>query len=257
MNKSSNIFVNSGIRCKTNTGLLQEKNLKILGYTLGYLLAEEFQYSCPILIATDTRTSGNTIKEALVEGLLEFGHDVFDAGICPTPFVAKALKDYQGDDEDIEENAQDDESFFTLGLVITASHNSAEYNGIKILTPFGYMDVEMEDELTDLFYTFTDNPQLIDESLPDEAGSIIDFDLQTWYQVIQVNLNSTFLLTQACLSALKNAPNASVVFTDSPLSDNPKANWGAYAVASAGRTTMMRMLANTSKTMIKMMMYVI
>lgn len=190
MNKSSNIFINSGIRCKTNTGLLQEKNLKILGYTLGYLLAEEFQYSCPILIATDTRTSGNTIKEALVEGLLEFGHDVFDAGICPTPFVAKALKDYQGDDEDLNDldprsesgMTDDDESFFTLGLVITASHNPAEYNGIKILTPFGYMDVEMEDELTDLFYTFTDNPQLIDESLPDEAGSIIDFDLQTWYQ---------------------------------------------------------------------------
>lgn len=183
MNTTSNIFINSGIRCKANTGLLQEKNLKILGYTIGYLLAEEFEYSCPILIATDTRTSGNNIKNALIEGLLEFGHDVFDAGICPTPFVAKALKDYQGDDEDMSDDAaQDDENFFTLGIVITASHNPAEYNGIKILTPFGYMDLAMEEELTDLFHTFTNNPAFIDESLPDEPGSIIDFDLQTWYQ---------------------------------------------------------------------------
>ncbi|MBP6891982.1 hypothetical protein KBB68_00215 [Candidatus Babeliales bacterium] len=191
MNKLSNIFMNSGIRCKAHTGFLEEKNLKILGYTLGYLLAEEFEYSCPILIATDTRPSGNKIKQALIEGLLEFGHNIFDAGICPTPFVAKALKDFQGEDEDLNDSdsrsnsgmtEEDNESFFTLGIVITASHNPAEYNGIKILTPFGYMDIAMEKELTDLFYTFANNSALIDESLPDEAGSIIDFDLQTWYQ---------------------------------------------------------------------------
>lgn len=74
------------------------------------------------------------------------------------------------------------------------------------------------------------------------------YNLQTWYQVLQVNLNSTFLLTQACLSALKNSPSGSIVFTDSSASDNPKANWGAYAVASAGRTTMMRMLASECET---------
>ncbi len=184
MNQAPNIFVNSGIRSKINTGLLQEKNLKTLGYALGFLLAEEFEYSCPILIATDTRPSGIMIKNALIEGLLNFGHDIFDAGICPTPFVAKALKDYQGedDDSDMDGDTESDESFFTLGIVITASHNPAEYNGIKILTPFGYLDLETEQELSNIFHDFLKNPNLIEESLPDEPGFLIDFDLKTWYQ---------------------------------------------------------------------------
>ena len=184
MTTTANIFVHSGIRCKIDTGLLQEKNLQILGYALGYLLAEEFEYSCPILIATDTRPSGIKIKEALIKGLQDFGHDIFDAGICPTPFVAKALKDYQEDDQDVSESeiTEENESFFTLGIVITASHNPAEYNGIKILTPFGYLDIATEEEISNIFHTFLQNPKLIDESLSEEPGSIIDFDLQSWYQ---------------------------------------------------------------------------
>lgn len=70
------------------------------------------------------------------------------------------------------------------------------------------------------------------------------FNLQTWYQVLQVNLNSTLILTQATMPLLKNAPNgSSIIFTISELSNIPKANWGAYAVANAGCKTMMKMLA--------------
>ncbi len=188
MNINPNIFINSGIRCKVDTGLLQEKNIKILGYAIGYFLAEEFEYSCPILIATDTRPSGNKIKNTLIEGLIAFGHDIFDAGICPTPFVAKALKDYQGDDEVEDDETENDESFFTLGLVITASHNPAEYNGIKILTPFGYLDIAIEEEITSIFHTFEKNPALMHEDLPDESGYMVDFDLKSWYQTEILNI---------------------------------------------------------------------
>ncbi len=189
MNQTPNIFVNSGIRNKINAPIFQEKNIQTLGYAIGYLLSEEFEYSCPILIATDTRPSGTKIKEALIKGLLDFGHDVFDAGICPTPCVAKALKDYQGDDEhnDLDSRSdsgmtEEDENFFTLGIVITASHNPAEFNGIKILTPFGYLDIQTEQEISNIFHDFSQNPKIIEESLPDEPGFLIDFDLQTWYQ---------------------------------------------------------------------------
>lgn len=70
------------------------------------------------------------------------------------------------------------------------------------------------------------------------------FDLQTWYQVLQVNLNSVLLLTQATMPLLKLASNGSIIFTLTELNANPKANWGAYAVASAGCQTMMQMLAS-------------
>lgn len=182
MNPTKNIFINSCIRSKANQDLLQSNSIKTLGYAIGYLLAEEFEISCPILIATDTRPSGQEIKKALIQGLLDFGHDVFDAGISPTPFVAKALKDYQGDEDADDAATEDDESFFMLGIVITASHNPAEYNGIKILTPFGYLDIATEEEISDIFHTFTQNPKLIQESLPDEAGMLLDFDLASWYQ---------------------------------------------------------------------------
>lgn len=194
MNNQKNIFINSGIRSKFNQGFLQPKYLKILGYSLGYILAEEYEVSCPILIATDTRPSGQIIKDALVQGLLEFGHDVFDAGICPTPFVAKALKDYQPNEDEIEEASQDDENFFTLGIVITASHNPAEYNGIKILTPFGYLSTEIEEEISEIFHQFLQNPNVISTLLADEPGLVINFDLRSWYQseIVQDIENTPF-----------------------------------------------------------------
>lgn len=69
------------------------------------------------------------------------------------------------------------------------------------------------------------------------------FNLQTWYRVLQVNLNSTLLLTQATLPLLKLAAHGSIIFTSTDLNTTPKANWGAYAVASAGCQAMMQMLA--------------
>lgn len=77
------------------------------------------------------------------------------------------------------------------------------------------------------------------------------FNLQTWYQVLQVNLNSTLILTQATMPLLRQAENASVIFTTSEHSKTPKANWGAYAVASAGCDVMMQMLASENANLTK------
>jgi len=69
------------------------------------------------------------------------------------------------------------------------------------------------------------------------------YDINKWYQVLQVNLNGAFILTQATMALLKMAPTASIIFTSSELSNAAKANWGAYGVASAGTQVMMQMLA--------------
>ncbi len=216
MNTQKNIFINSGIRHKINHELLQSKSVTALGHAIGYLLAEDFETSCPILIATDTRPSGQLIKKALIKGLTDFGHDVYDAGICPTPFVAKALKDYQPEEDEDLQDDQDDESFFTLGIVITASHNNAEYNGIKILTPFGYADIEMEEEITHVFNTFLHDSQSVQDSLPDESGVILDFDLNGWYQseilnTIQHNFNNLSIVLDTAHGA--TAQIAPSIFT--------------------------------------------
>lgn len=70
------------------------------------------------------------------------------------------------------------------------------------------------------------------------------FSLQTWYQVMQVNLNAAMILTQATMPLLKKSESGSIIFTVSELNSTPKANWGAYAAASAGCEALMHMLAS-------------
>ncbi|MDX1490479.1 MAG: YciK family oxidoreductase [Pseudohongiellaceae bacterium] len=57
------------------------------------------------------------------------------------------------------------------------------------------------------------------------------YNEQTWLQVMQVNINSAFMLTKALLPALQAAPNASVVFTSSSVGKQGRAYWGAYSVS--------------------------
>ncbi len=68
------------------------------------------------------------------------------------------------------------------------------------------------------------------------------YNPQTWYKVLQVNLNSPFILTQACLPLLKKSEQGSIIFTVPQLATHAKANWGAYGVASSGILNMMQML---------------
>lgn len=175
---SNNIFTNSGIRAIANTGILQPHNIALLGQAISQLLHEEFEDPCAILIATDTRTSSPWIKEALLKGLNVYEHDLYDAGICPTPFVAKALTEYEQDDEQ-EYQEDEDNGFFQLGIMVTASHNPAEYNGIKILTEFGYLTQEIEEEISSIYYDLLrKNPKTTNYPMPE----CIDIDLIEFYQ---------------------------------------------------------------------------
>jgi NAD(P)-dependent dehydrogenase (short-subunit alcohol dehydrogenase family) len=73
---------------------------------------------------------------------------------------------------------------------------------------------------------------------------LANYDIERWYRILQVNLNAPFLLTQAVLGLLNRSPDASVVFTADPVSEDGAAYWGAYAVAKGGAQTLMKLLAN-------------
>ncbi len=81
-----------------------------------------------VCIATDTRISRDMIKEAVTAGLLSCGINVVDLGILPTPALALLTR----------------ESGFATGIMITASHNPPEFNGIKLFTEnsLGYSQVQ-------------------------------------------------------------------------------------------------------------------
>ena len=81
-----------------------------------------------IAVGRDTRTSGETLINAIKSGLLAVGCDVTDCGILPTPALQYLVKEQ-----------------FDGGVMITASHNPPEYNGVKIIESDG---TEMGDEET-------------------------------------------------------------------------------------------------------------
>ncbi|MDD5127558.1 MAG: phosphoglucosamine mutase [Dehalococcoidales bacterium] len=72
-----------------------------------------------VVVGTDTRTSGAALKQAVLSGLLAAGVGCYDAGVLPTPTLAFATCN------------------FDAGIMLTASHNPPEYNGLKLLNPDG------------------------------------------------------------------------------------------------------------------------
>lgn len=72
-----------------------------------------------VVVGSDTRTSSDVLKQALLCGILSGGARCHDAGIVPTPTLALASR------------------AFVAGAMVTASHNAPEYNGIKLINPDG------------------------------------------------------------------------------------------------------------------------
>ena len=108
-------FGTDGIRGKVNTELTYD-----LAYKCGNALGAS-EKKPTILIGQDTRTSGSFLTIAFSSGALNAGANVIDVGICPTAGIAYLTKRTNAD----------------YGVVISASHNPAEYNGIKIFDKNG------------------------------------------------------------------------------------------------------------------------
>lgn len=73
------------------------------------------------------------------------------------------------------------------------------------------------------------------------SSPIQQYDMELWHRVIQINLNATFMLTQACLPLLNHDGNSSILFT---IDDKSSAYWGAYGVSKAGVTSLMHILTD-------------
>lgn len=114
------LFGTDGIR-----GVANQKLDSILAYRLGQACAVELTDSAHharILIGRDTRISGDMLESALVAGICSAGATAEVLGVVPTPAVAYLTRKYQAD----------------AGIVISASHNSMEYNGLKVFNAQGY-----------------------------------------------------------------------------------------------------------------------
>ncbi|MBQ7835389.1 MAG: phosphoglucosamine mutase, partial [Ruminiclostridium sp.] len=100
-----------------------------------------------IIIGKDTRVSSDILEAALMAGIMSVGADVIILGIVPTPAVAYLVKYYDAD----------------AGVMISASHNSVEYNGIKLFAGSGFkLPDEVENEIEALVLDIPEKMELSD-----------------------------------------------------------------------------------------------
>ena len=115
-------FGTDGIRDRVTGPLLANPFVYRLGRAVGrWLNQSPSEASKHVVIGRDTRASGGHLFLSLARGLDKEGIRIFDAGVCPTPATAVAIRMLDLD----------------AGLVITASHNPATDNGIKLFGPGG------------------------------------------------------------------------------------------------------------------------
>ncbi|MGC9307437.1 MAG: phosphoglucosamine mutase [Thermoplasmatota archaeon] len=129
----SRLFGTNGVRGVTNDDMNVELALN-LGRAIGTFFAGD------IAIGTDTRTSNEMLKQAVVAGITSTGCDVFDAGLVPSPVLQYYVRQHD----------------LAAGVIITASHNPPQFNGIKVVAGDGTeLGAETEEQIEGIYFSQT------------------------------------------------------------------------------------------------------
>lgn len=136
------LFGTDGVRDIANRGNMTPEMALRLGRSYVLFLVQRGMSRPRIVVGRDSRHSGPMLENALVAGMSSAGAEVIQLGVLPTPAVSRAVVDFCAHG----------------GAVISASHNPAEYNGIKFLTAKGEklrdddelaIEATLEDDLVD------------------------------------------------------------------------------------------------------------
>ena len=139
------LFGTDGIRGIANSFLSCELAVKV-GRAAGTVLSDGSRRRLLFCVGSDTRISSDMLSFSIASGLCSVGVDVIILGVVPTPAVAYLVEKYKAD----------------AGIMISASHNPAEYNGIKIFSGDGY---KIPDALEEQIETL-----VLDEEIPENLS---------------------------------------------------------------------------------------
>ena len=150
------LFGTDGIRGIANKYPLTPEMVQKIGLAYGtYLNAKFPERKHTVVVGKDTRLSSDMIKSAFVSGLTATGVDVVDVGIVPTPAISFFV----------------DKGDFSGGVMISASHNPYEYNGLKFFNQEGEKFSEAEEGGLELVVF---NKYELPRANPDEIGRVFD-----------------------------------------------------------------------------------
>lgn len=125
------MFGTDGVRGVAGTELTIDLAMK-LGQAGAYVLTKEKSHQPTIIVGCDTRISGGMLANALMAGICSVGANAIFIGVAPTPAIAYLTRKHKVD----------------AGVVISASHNPMEFNGIKFFNGEGYkLSDALEDEI--------------------------------------------------------------------------------------------------------------
>lgn len=159
----SRLFGTDGVRGVANVELTVDLAMK-LGKAGAYVLTKENKHKPTLLVGCDTRISGDMLANALNAGICSVGANVVFAGVLPTPAVAYLTRSGRYD----------------AGVVISASHNPMEFNGIKFFNGEGYkLSDSLEDEIQE--YIERDMAGIPKVSGADVGKTVYDFELEKEY----------------------------------------------------------------------------
>ncbi len=154
------IFGTDGIRGRFNKDITYS-----LAYKVGYALGSNLENNNPILIGRDTRISGDILLQAITKGINASGRKFINLGICPTPAIPFLIK---------QEN-------LSSGIMISASHNPPEYNGIKIFDHNGQkITKEVENKIQ----------KLVEEQNQNQSVPTKEFSLKTNKELMEIYMKS-------------------------------------------------------------------
>ncbi len=129
-NDNMKLFGTSGIR-----GLYGQEITESLALNVGKAIGTLLDGS--VAVGMDSRTSGPSLKNSLIAGIVSQGNTVYDIGLAPTPTLGVAIREYG----------------CNAGIIITASHNPPEYNGMKIWDKDGVAYFSLEEQIEQIIST--------------------------------------------------------------------------------------------------------
>lgn len=154
----SKLFGTDGIRGRANSKTMNAEVAMAVGRATAYFVRNMHDELPQIVIGKDTRRSGYMLESALASGITSMGIDVLKTGPLPTPGVAFICRSMRA----------------RLGIVISASHNPADHNGIKL---FNYNGIKLTDEQEAKIEDLIQNNHAEEHlASPGEIGKITQID---------------------------------------------------------------------------------